>query len=361
MAVNQPLVSIGLPVYNGEQFVALAIESLLAQTYGNLELVICDNASTDRTGEICRHYAQEDSRVRYFRNDVNLGAAANYNRTFHEVRGTYFRWAADDDLCARELIARYVEVLEERPSVVLAYSRSIEIDATGSFLTNNPSGLNVDAPRPSERFEVVMQRHEMLCMPVFGLMRREQLARTPLIGNYVASDHVLLAELSLMGHFFEVPEYLFLHRQHPVESARCFRGRHYDRIEFFDPKKDAAISLVEWRRMAEYWKLLARAKLSLRERMHCTRSLLRWWRWKFRGVLGRDLRRVSVEVFRRATFRRPPKVSEPSAMQQAPIAPPPTVDLEGLLPAPGHVQDLITQALSASQACAPRKVPEAVA
>ncbi len=77
-----PAVSIGLPVYNGDNFLAEAIDSILRQTMEDFELIISDNASTDRTEEICREYAAGDSRIRYYRNESNLGAMANYNLVF---------------------------------------------------------------------------------------------------------------------------------------------------------------------------------------------------------------------------------------------------------------------------------------
>src|SRR2546425_9420098 len=94
-----PQVSVGLPVYNGERYLAEALDSLLTQSYEDFELIICDNASTDRTGEIARSYAAKDKRVRYARNDKNLGAGGNFRRGFALASGEYFRWAASDDVC----------------------------------------------------------------------------------------------------------------------------------------------------------------------------------------------------------------------------------------------------------------------
>src|SRR5438132_13873019 len=91
-------VSIGMPVYNGERYLSGALDSLLSQTLADFDLIISDNASTDATESICRSYAAHDSRIRYFRNENNLGAAANFNRAFELCGGEFFRWAAHDDL-----------------------------------------------------------------------------------------------------------------------------------------------------------------------------------------------------------------------------------------------------------------------
>src|SRR5512147_185345 len=113
------LVSIGLPVYNGENFLEAAVRSVLSQSLDDLQLVISDNASTDRTAEICRDYAAADPRVVYLRNETNLGAAPNYNRTFHESTGRYFKWLAHDDQMGPQYLERTVGALEARPEAVL--------------------------------------------------------------------------------------------------------------------------------------------------------------------------------------------------------------------------------------------------
>src|SRR5215211_4893186 len=93
-----PQVSIGLPVYNGERYLALCLDSMLAQSFKEFEIVISDNASTDQTAEICRSYQNKDRRIRYFRNEQNAGAAWNHNRVFELSSAPLLKWAACDDL-----------------------------------------------------------------------------------------------------------------------------------------------------------------------------------------------------------------------------------------------------------------------
>jgi glycosyltransferase involved in cell wall biosynthesis len=111
MSDTNPKVTIGVPVYNGEKYLAAALDTLLAQSFEDFELIISDNASTDCTEEIARAYAARDGRVRYERSGANRGCAWNHNRVFALARGRYFRWAAHDDLCAPTLLARTVELL----------------------------------------------------------------------------------------------------------------------------------------------------------------------------------------------------------------------------------------------------------
>ena len=124
LASTGPRLSIGLPVYNGEDYLAESLEALLGQTYEDFELIISDNASTDGTTDICRRYARQDSRIRYFRQSRNLGCNPNHNFVIEQARGELFKLASDDDLYARDLLKRCVDVLDECPRYVLVHSWS---------------------------------------------------------------------------------------------------------------------------------------------------------------------------------------------------------------------------------------------
>jgi len=212
------VVSVGMPVFNGEHFLPQAIVSILGQTFANLELVISDNASTDGTEEICQSYARTDKRVRYFRNSQNLGAAWNYNRVFRLSQGRYFKWAAADDVCSLHYLERCVPILEASSDVVLCYGRTRLIDEQGKALGDYDDRLDLRDDSPAGRF-VGFLRSVRECNAVFGVIRRSVLAGTSLIGSYVGSDRWLLGELSLRGEFVEIPEYLFYRRVHPRASS----------------------------------------------------------------------------------------------------------------------------------------------
>ena len=106
-------ISIGLPVFNGETYLQTALESLCAQTFEDFELLIVDNASTDRTGEICRKAANHDRRIKYFRNTENIGAAKNFNKAFEISNSEYFKWAAHDDICAPQFLEKTAHIINE--------------------------------------------------------------------------------------------------------------------------------------------------------------------------------------------------------------------------------------------------------
>src|SRR5712671_2230439 len=111
---KSPRVSIGVAVYNGERFLSKTLDSLLAQTFEDLEIIICDNCSEDGTEHICRSYAASDNRIQYHRNSTNIGAPRNFNLVTTLSRGEYFKWSSADDLCAPVMIERCVEVLDQR-------------------------------------------------------------------------------------------------------------------------------------------------------------------------------------------------------------------------------------------------------
>jgi glycosyltransferase involved in cell wall biosynthesis len=145
-------VSIGMPVFNGADFIRCSVQSILAQDYQDFELIIADNASTDETESICRELAERDPRIRYYRNDVNLGAARNYNKVFELARGEYFKWAAHDDECHPAMLRRCVEVLDRSPaSVAMVYPLAELIDGQGKTLVAPLDRIESRDPRPHRR------------------------------------------------------------------------------------------------------------------------------------------------------------------------------------------------------------------
>jgi len=226
-----PKVSIGLPVYNGEKYLREMLESALAQTYEDIEIVICDNASTDGTMDICAELAKTDGRIRYIRNAENIGACPNYNRTFQESTGEYFAWAAHDDRYAPTFIEKCVEVLDTNQDMALVYTGIELIDGSGMTLRYDPArdgyvdsvGTKIqmkfdpmhiaESVHAENRFRDVLHRVSW-CTQVFGMSRRALMARTQLQRSYYGSDKVYLAELALLGRYQQIEDPLFIKRVH---------------------------------------------------------------------------------------------------------------------------------------------------
>jgi glycosyltransferase involved in cell wall biosynthesis len=293
---NAPRVSVGMPVYNGERYLAQSIEAILNQTFRNLELIISDNCSDDRTEQICRSYAARDSRVRYFRQDVNRGAAWNHNVVFELSSAEYFKWQTDDDECDPTLLEKCVAVLERDPSVVLCYSQFGRITGDGSLVQNATFGWSAIASSPAsaierahERFRTVIHRRNT-CEEIYGVMRASTARETKLIGGYTQSDDNFLAEIALRGKFYEIREVLFFYRLHPQKSTEAYRSR-LQRMAWFDPTAAGRLTIPFLRQFREYLSLIRKAPLPARERLLCYLHTF-GWAWAFRHWLREDLHEV---------------------------------------------------------------------
>ena len=267
---GRPRVSIGLPVYNGENYLRQGIESLLGQTYTDFELIIADNASTDSTEEICRGYAGDDPRVRYFRHESNRGASYNFNYVVHQARGRYFKWHAHDDACLPEYLERCVGVLDEAPeTTILSQCRSVLINERGEhYAQYGQETRDIAADRPHDRLSRLVAELR-LCTYVFGLIRTEALRDTRLIDSFVSADVVLLVELALRGKFVMVQDFFQLRRVHP-ESSRLKNTSPRDLRQWFDPKGRGRLPLhPRVRYGVECLRSIWRAPLSVGERARC--------------------------------------------------------------------------------------------
>jgi len=209
-----PRVCIGMPVYNEERFISQALDCILSQSFQDFEIIIYDNASTDRTGEICSQYAARDQRIRYCHFDTNVGALANFNRVFQSCSSEYFFWASGHDLRHETFISSCVKVLDSDESIVLCYpaTRWLEPD-------NSPGEIFCDYvdTRGLSRlaaFHVALWATSS-GVPIYGVVRSSAFRKTRLFPMVVGPDRILLVELSLLGPIARVPEVLLLLRRLP--------------------------------------------------------------------------------------------------------------------------------------------------
>jgi glycosyltransferase involved in cell wall biosynthesis len=292
---GQARVSVGLPVYNGERFLAAAIDSVLAQTFQDFEIVISDNASTDSTQKICLHYAAADPRVKYHRNDHNIGGVKNFNRVVELSSSGLFMWFADDDVIAPTYLEKCIEVLDRDPSVILSFSGFGDIDADGKLLDTRKSSVVMDSPDAVDRFRQAI-RMEHLCEPWCAVTRMKVLRKTPLYGIFADYDRVLISELGLHGRFYEVPEFLFLHREHDQRSINVFPGR-YERMAWIDPKRVGKVTFPHLRQFREYLGAIGRAPLPSRQKLKCY-GLMWKWLWRNRSRITTDMKIALREMLR---------------------------------------------------------------
>jgi glycosyltransferase involved in cell wall biosynthesis len=282
-----------LPTYNGERYLSEAIRSMLDQDFRDFELLVADNASTDRTAAIIEDFAAADDRVRHLPSPTNRGAAWNFNRVVNEARGEYFKWMADDDTYEPGFLGSCVEVLDRSPDVVLCYTQAVEIDPDGHVFEDRGPTNVADLPEVAQRYRAILL-DEVYCYAVFGVTRTGVLRSTGLIGPFTQSDRVLLAELALHGRFVERPEPFFCHREHPGRSMYAFADDR-DRQKWFDTTRDGARTLPRWRVGAEYARALQRAGqwLPAEDRLRSAVHLVPWGVAN-RRVLSREVARTAV-------------------------------------------------------------------
>lgn len=282
-----PRLSIGLPVYQGEEFLAESLDALLGQSFEDFELVITDNASTDGTEAICRQYAKRDSRIRYERLDRNIGAANNHNHVFSLARGELFKWASHDDLYGRDLLLRCVAALDERPETILAHSWSATIDSDGKVIEPYDYQLATDSPSAPERFA------SLLFAPggddFYGVIRSDALRRVKPHASYHHADRTFVVDIAMQGPFHQVPELLYFRRDHPTRAERA-NPTVRTRCTNMDPRRANRFLHPAPRLLAEYVfgfaGLIRRAPISAADKRQCYRYVARWLTSRMRVGVG---------------------------------------------------------------------------
>ena len=281
-AGHRPRVTVGVPVFNGEAFLRETLDSLLGQTLREIEIIVSDNGSTDRTEEICREYAARDERVRYYRSDINRGAAWNHNRVAELATGDLFKWNSADDTLAPDFLRLCVDALDRDCDAVLACTSVLEVGETGEPLASRPIPLEMSSSSAAVRF----RRHielDHLCIHIYGVIRTSILRQTDLIGKYTDSDRVLLAHLSLFGHFAVLPEVLLFNRHHANRSTQAHVGWR-SRTVWFDPTAASRRLYPFWTEFAAFWDVIGRCPASLADRLRCYAAMVAW-AWKYKTYL----------------------------------------------------------------------------
>lgn len=283
---HPPTVSIGLPVYNGARFIAHALDSLLGQSYVNFELIISDNASTDETEEICKGYAERDPRVRYIRQQVNIGAPRNWNFVAEKARGKYFKWSSASDYCAPDMLALCVTAMELDVEIVLCHGRTCLVDEQTGALEEYPWDIAITDDCPHDRFRTLC-RTLKLNNAQSGLIRTDALRRTQLDRLYPGGDGVLMAELALMGKFLLLPEILLYRRTGQKTFSSLLNTAELS--FFFEPQKTRSIDLQRLWLHVDFFKTVLRSQISISEKWKTLQLVIQHAIWD-RAKLWTELR-----------------------------------------------------------------------
>ena len=273
-----------MPVYNGEPYIGAALSSLLAQSFGDFELIVSDNASTDGTAEVCRAFATRDVRVKYSRSAENKGSAWNFNRVFELSTAPYFMWAAHDDLWDRCYVQRCVELLEAVPDAVLCSTRAAAIGSDGQWLKDLRMGPDLASDSPAERFRRFLVGSTAF-HSFFGLMRTEAVRKTSLLRSCDGADELLLANLTLLGKSCEVPECLFYNRETSSRASRAYDAA--DLAVWYSPANRGKSPSAHLSRLLGLVDSVRRTPMPARDRLRCYWMVLRWLNWN-RNRIARE-------------------------------------------------------------------------
>jgi glycosyltransferase involved in cell wall biosynthesis len=289
MTQRTPLVSVGVPVYNGEDYLRQALDALAAQDVEDFEVIVCDNASTDSTPEIAKEYVAADPRFRYHRNEHNLGLSGNFNKAFELATGRYFKWAAHDDLHPPQALRVATTVLERDPDAVICGSAVAIMDDDGELFEEFHPTHDYRTPPPHIRFHRLMWTLEET-HPLFAVMRSDALRRTRLYQPFVGGDRALLAHMALMGRIWQVPEVLHHYRQPRMRADARQRTNRPSQAVILDPANAGKPPSRTRRLLAEHLRLVAQSSLPARQKAWLAGSVLARF-----GV--RDSRLLAAEAY----------------------------------------------------------------
>ncbi|HET6738863.1 MAG TPA: glycosyltransferase family 2 protein [Kribbella sp.] len=280
---SHPRLSIGLPVYNGEDYLAQSLDAVLGQTYTDFELILSSNASTDGTDDICRDYARRDSRITFHRQERNIGAAPHHDFVFRKSHGELFKWASGDDLWARDLVARCVALLDAHPDAILAHSYTAAIDGEDTVIQALEYPLHTDAPDAPERLRSMLFDGDLpgaiQADDFYGVIRADVLRNVKPHDSFYHADQVFMAEVALHGRFLQVPDWLYFRRHHDGRALQA-NPTISSWSRNLDPKRSNKLVNPPARLVAEYilgyFAAVRRAPLTASERRECNRHIRHW-------------------------------------------------------------------------------------
>ena len=288
MTEASPRLTVGLPVYNGEDYIDQTLEAVRAQTMDDLVVFVADNASTDGTREIVEHHAAADNRIILDVATENRGASFNWNRCFAQATTPFFTWICADDIPLPDKYGRGVEMLEQDAHAVLAYPGTEIIDSDGQVTGPFEDMGALVEPTPAGRLERIL-RDLVLVNSLFGVLRTEVLKDTRGMMAFNRADTVLLGELALRGTFRYDPE---IHFQRRIHDAKAMEGSDADIAAHYTGSADIEPPSFPFGKVLQgHLQAIHQAPLSRSEKVQALRALRRWrYRKRFLAEVGRGAR-----------------------------------------------------------------------
>ncbi len=280
-------VIVGLPVYNGQKYLGAAIESHLSQSFGDFELLISDNGSTDATPEICTGYASKDRRVTYVRSPENRGILWNHRRVMAAMDGSaqYFRWAGADDVLEPGLLEAMVTILDGRGEVEAVMPATKNIDEQGEIIGSMEQTLDLQSQSVFERAKQILVANYQHVV-AYGLMRASSLKVMRTQPDYIGWDPVFIWELALRGQIVQVAAPALLRRFHRGSISRVKTVK--EMRKWVEPTAKAGMNFPHWTWSYERTRALLATPLSTRDALRVSTLIARDMMWQ-RAKLVRDV------------------------------------------------------------------------
>lgn len=282
-----PKVVVGLPVYNGERYLAAAIESHLGQSFGDFQLVISDNGSTDATADICSEYARKDGRVTHVRSDTNQGLLWNHRRVLDAISAPeqYFRWAGADDILEPGLLQEMVTTLDTRPDVEAVVPNTKNIDADGRMIGAMDRVLDLQSDDVLDRARDILVADYQHVI-AYGLLRASTLRSMRTQPNYPGWDPIFAWELVLRGKMAQTVEFALFRRLHAGSISRVKTVG--EMRTWVEPTAKTGLGFPNWMWSYERMRTFMSSPLSPRNRLRVGVLVARSTLWD-RKALFRDV------------------------------------------------------------------------
>ncbi len=256
-------VTIGIPVYNEERYLAKTIESALGQSFTDLRLIITDNCSTDKSYDIAREYEKSDKRVRVVRHPENMGMINNFNYSLAISDTKYFAWLGAHDIFLKDYLKEAVDVLEKAPGVIMAYPKSVLVDENDILIRDMEDDIDTTGLSMRERlFKIIRKSHYGIS--IHGIFRTDVLKKIPFDSVY-GTDHLLLFRAGFYGDIKKIePLGIKMKKVRPETPAT--RTERWKEVKLYTPPDNGlSPELLTMFKHAEYqWKL---DNISLREKV----------------------------------------------------------------------------------------------
>lgn len=299
MSVTNPMITVGVPVYNGERYLEQTLQALRNQDCESYEVIICDNASTDGTEEICRRYCAADDRFSYLRNDRNRGVPFNWNRALSISRAPLFTWNSADDIAEPGHLSGAVAALAANADAILAFPRVLMIGSDGQDLgPMDDQNLRFDVVDPSERLSEFLRRRAYQVIGFGGVIRTSVLRDIGGLPAFYGGDIVLGSALSLTGPFVQIPQRLYRARRHDEQTNKLQGADVMQQIHAYTPDRKVRVAFPQWALNRHLFVAVGRAPISGGQKCRSALVMLRYWtivNWRF---LPFDVKRNAVRLLR---------------------------------------------------------------